>query len=135
MKKIESTIRQINAPQERVYALLSDLSNAEKLSDKIPADKVENITFSPDSLQIKTQMGTVSLRIVEREEPKMVKFQTTESPLPFNFWIQILPVDEQTSKMKLTIGADINPFMMGMVKGPLQQAIEKIADGLQAINY
>ena len=65
----------------------------------------------------------------------MIKFETQESPLPFNLSVQILPLDAATSKMKLTIKADINPFMAGMVKKPLQEGIEKIADALQAIQY
>lgn len=133
--EIESSIRKIDAPQQNVYNLLSDLSNVEKVRDKIPEDKVQNLEFDHDSISIKTQVGTVKMVIVNREEPKMIKFETKESPLPFNFWIQILPVDEATSKMKLTIKADINPFMAGMVKKPLQEGIEKIADALQLIKY
>lgn len=132
---IESTIRQINAPQQAVYNMLSDLGNVERVKDRIPQDKVENLKFDHDSISIKTQLGAVKLNIVDREEPKMIKFETSESPLPFNFWVQVLPVDEVTSKMKLTIKADINPFMATMVKKPLQEGIEKIADALQMINY
>ena len=80
-------------------------------------------------------MGTVKLVIVEREAPKTIKFETQESPLPFNFWIQLLPVTDTTCKMKLTIKADLNPFISGMVKKPLQEGIEKIADALQMIQY
>ena len=135
MTKIESSIREIAYPQQSVYNLLSDLSNIDKVRDRIPEDKIENLEFDHDSISIKTQMGAVKLVIVDREEPKTIKIETAESPLPFNFWIQILPVTETTSKMKLTIKADINPFMASMVKKPLQQGIEKIADALQMIKY
>ena len=80
-------------------------------------------------------MGAVKLKIVDREEPKCIKFETEQSPLPFNFWIQILPVTDTTCKMKLTIKAELNPFIKGMVSKPLQEGIEKIADALQMINY
>lgn len=133
--KIESTIRQIDYPQQSVYDMLSDLGNIDKVKGKIPQDKVENLEFDHDSISIKTQMGNVKLVIVDREEPKMIKFETSESPLPFNFWVQVLPVDGTTSKMKLTIKADINPFMATMVKKPLQEGIERIADALQMIRY
>lgn len=135
MMKIESTIRQIDAPQQAVYDMLSDLGNVDRVKDRIPQDKIENLEFDRDSISISTQMGAVKLVIVDREEPKMVKFETRESPLPFNFWVQVLPVDDATSKMKLTIKADINPFMATMVKKPLQEGIEKIADALQMIQY
>jgi hypothetical protein len=135
MTTIESTIRQIDYPQQSVYAMLSDLSNIEKVKDKVPEGKIDNLVFDADSISISTPMGTVKLVVVNREEPKMIKFATQESPLPFNFWIQILPVAETTSKMKLTIKADMNPFISGMVKKPLQEGIEKIADVLQMIHY
>ena len=135
MATFESTVRQINYAQQSVYQLLSDLSNIDKVKDRIPEDKVKDLTFDTDSIGINTPMGAVKLNIVERDEPKCIKFETTESPLPFNFWIQILPVTAQSSKMKLTIKADLNPFIKGMVSKPLKEGIEKIADALQSIKY
>lgn len=135
MTKIESSIRQIGYPQQSVYDMLANLENIDRVKDRIPQDKVENLKFDHDSISIKTQLGAVRLVVVERDEPKTIKFETQESPLPFNFWIQILPVTETTSKMKLTIKADVNPFMATMVKKPLQEGIEKIADALQLIRY
>lgn len=135
MTKIESTIREIAYSQQAVYNMLSDLSNIQKVQDKIPQEHVKDLTFTSDSISISTPMGAVKMVIVNREEPKEIKFETQESPLPFNFWIQILPVDETSSKIKLTIKADLNPFIAGMVKKPLQEGIEKIADALQLIHY
>ncbi len=135
MTKIESTIREIAYPQQAVYNMLSDLSNIQKVQDKIPHEQVKNLTFTADSISISTQMGAVKMVIVNREAPREIKFETQESPLPFNFWIQILPVSETSSKMKLTIKADLNPLIAGMVKKPLQEGIEKIADALQLIHY
>ncbi len=133
--KIESTIRQIASPQQAVYNSLSDLSNVEKVKGMIPEDKVKDLTFDTDSISISTAMGSVKLVIVDRQEPKEIKFESQESPLPFNFWIQLLPVTDTTCKIKLTIKADVNPFVGGMVKKPLQEGIERIADALQAIRY
>lgn len=135
MTKIESTIHEIAYSQQAVYNMLSNLSNIQKVQDKIPQEHVKDLTFTSDSISISTPMGAVKMVIVNRDEPKEIKFETQESPLPFNFWIQILPVDETSSKMKLTIKADLNPFIAGMVKKPLQEGIEKIADALQLIHY
>lgn len=135
MATFESSIRQIDYPQERVYALLSNMNNIDKVKDRIPEDKANGLTFDTNSIGINTPMGAVKLVIVEREAPKCIKFETAESPLPFNFWIQILSVSETTSKMKLTIKAELNPFIKGMVSKPLTEGIEKIADALQAIHY
>jgi hypothetical protein len=136
MAKFESSIKQIPYPQAAVYRSLSDLNNLEKVRDRVPEDKVKDFAFDHDSVTINVApVGTITLRICEREEPKCIKFETAQSPLPFNLWIQILPVTETTSKMKLTVKADI-PFMLkGMVSGPLQDGVEKIADALAQIPY
>lgn len=136
MTKFESSVKQIPYPVENVYRNISDLSNLERVRDRIPEDKLQDFQFDSDSVQVSVApVGTIKLRIIEREENKCVKFETEQSPLPFNLWIQVLPVSETESKMKITVKADI-PFMLkGMVSGPLQDVVEKIADALSQIPY
>ena len=128
MSKFESSIKQIPYPQQSVYNMLSDLTNIERVKNKVPEDKLKDMTFDKDSIAISVApVGQVSMRIIEREEPKTIKFASDNSPMLFNFWIQILPVSETESKLKLTIDADIPFFAKSMVSGPLQEGIEKIA--------
>ncbi len=136
MAKFESSIKQIPYPVEAVYKNISDLSNLERVRDRVPQDKLDDFQFDSDSVQVSVApVGTIKLRIIEREEPKCVKFETEESPLPFYLWIQVLPVTETSSKMKVTVEADI-PFMLkGMVAGPLQDGVEKIAEALAQIPF
>ena len=131
MSKFESSIKQIPYSQQAVYAMLSDLGNIEKVRDRIPEDKIRDFRFDRDTIAV----GELRLRIVERDEPKCIKFATEQSPIPFDLWIQVLPVTDATSKMKLTIKAELNPFIKGMVQGPLKEGVEKIADALAAIRY
>ena len=136
MTKFESSVKQIPYPVENVYRNISDLSNLERVRDRIPEDKLQEFLFDSDSVQVSVApVGTIKLRIIEREENKCVKFETEQSPLPFNLWIQVLPVSATESKMKVTVKADI-PFMLkGMVSGPLQDGVEKIADALSQIPF
>ena len=136
MSKFESSVKQIPYPVEDVYRNISDLSNLEKVRDRVPADKLNSFSFDSDSVSVNVApVGDLKLRIIEREENKCVKFETEQSPLPFNVWIQVLPVSATESKMKVTVKADI-PFMLkGMVSGPLQDGVEKIADALSQIPY
>lgn len=135
MSKFESGIKHIPHPQTAVYNALSDLSNLDKVKDKLPEDKIKDLSFDSDSLTIGVPMGSVSMRIIEREEPKCIKFATEKSPIAANLWIQIVPEGEDACKIKLTIKADINPFIKGMVAKPLQEGLEKIADVLAMIPY
>ena len=136
MSKFESSIKQIPYPQQAVYAMLSDLENIEKVRDRLPEEKLQGLRFDRDTISVSAPpVGQVSLRIVERDEPKCIKFATEQSPVPFNLWIQVLPVTDTTSKMKLTIKAELNPFIKGMVQKPLTEGVERIADALAAIRY
>ena len=136
MTKFESSIKQIPYPVENVYRNISDLSNLERVRDRIPEDKLNSFSFDQDSVSVNVApVGDLKLRIIEREENKCVKFEGVQTPLPFNLWIQVLPVSETESKMKVTVQADI-PFMLkGMVAGPLQDGVDKIADALSKIPF
>lgn len=136
MAKFESSIKQIPYSQKSVYDCISDLSNLERVRDRVPADKIQDFQFDQDTVSISAApVGEIKLHIIDRNEPKCVKFETVQSPVPFYLWIQVLPVNETSSKMKVTVDADI-PFMLkGMVSGPIQEGVEKIADALAMIPY
>ena len=79
--KFESGIRQIDAPQEKVYETLSNLQNLERVKDRLPEDKLQNLVFDNDSIGIEmAPVGKIAMRIIEREEPQTIKFESVESP-------------------------------------------------------
>jgi carbon monoxide dehydrogenase subunit G len=134
--KFESSVKQIPYPQQAVYDNISDLRNLEKVRDRVPADKVNDFSFDADTVSLNVApVGELKLRICDREAPKCVKFETVQSPVPFNIWIQVLPVGETASKMKVTVKAELNPFIKNMVEKPLQEGVEKIADALALVPY
>lgn len=136
MNKFESNIKVIPYSQERVYAKLSDLGNLETIKDRLPEDKVKELSFDVDTLSFQVDpIGKLTLKIVEREPSKCIKLETTQSPLPFNVWIQIVSSAEEECKLKVTIGLELNPFMKAMIQKPLQEGLEKMADLLSAIQY
>lgn len=136
MTKFESSVKVIPYSQERVYDRLADLSNLESIKDRLPQDKVKDMSFDTDTLSFNVDpVGQLTLKIIEREPCKCIKFETINSPLPFNMWIQIVSSADEECKLKITIGLDINPFMKAMVQKPLQEGLEKMADMLSMIQY
>ena len=134
--KFESSVKQIPYPQQAVYNNISDLRNLEKVRDRVPEDKFKDFMFDEDTIGMNVApAGELKLRICEREEPKCVKFETVQSPVPFNLGSQVLPVDATSSKMKVTVKAELNPFIKSMVEKPLVEAVERIADALAQIKY
>ena len=134
--KFESSVKLVPYPQQAVYNNISDLRNLEKVRDRVPEDKVQGFSFDQDTVSINVApVGELKLRICDREEPKCIKFETVQSPVPFNVWVQILPVDENSSKMKVTVKAELNPFIKSMVEKPLTEGVEKIAEALAMVHY
>ena len=142
MNQFESNVKQIPFSQQRVYDKLSDLSNLEQFTELLQQEqekakiKIEDLVFDSDSISCSiSPVGKLELRIVEREEPKCVKFEATTSPIPLTLWVQILPVTEETSKMKLTLRTELNIFLKGMLQKPLREGVEKLAEMLSQIPY
>ena len=153
LTKYESEVKIIPQAQTVVYERFSDLNNLgtlkerlndpevqAKLSEQVPADKMgeikkyaEGMTFDTDSMQISSPLGQITLRIVEREEPKCIKFASEGAPVQLFVWIQLLPHSVYESKMRVTVGAEVNFFMKGMVAKPLQQAADGLAQMLAAV--
>ena len=136
MSQYESSVKQIPYPQERVYSKLENLNNLEALKDRIPQDKVKDFSFDHDQATVEIpQLGKVTIRVVEREEPKCIKFEAVGSPIPVNLWIQIIPDGDTASNMRVVAKAEVNFMLRGMIEKPLKEGLEKIAETLALIQY
>ena len=136
MTEFVSEVKAIPYNEDRIFNLLSDLSNLEKVRDRIPQDKIQEFEFDKDSCSIAVApVGKITFQIVEREPNKMIKFATTNSPVPLFLWIQLKQVEENDTRMKLTVRAELNPLIKPMVSKPLQEAIDKISTVLASLPY
>ena len=136
MSQYESNVKNIPFPQARVYAKLENLNNLESLKDRLPEDKVKEFTYSRDEATVNIPpMGNVTIRVVEREEPKCIKLEAVGSPIPTNIWIQIIPDGEEASKMRVVVKAEVNFMLRAMIDKPLKDGVEKIAEALSLITY
>lgn len=141
MKRIESKTKHLPYSQESVFAKVSDLSNLEELSRRLPQDNeagvsIKNMSCTPDSFDCELQpLGHVSMVVVSREPFKCVKMETVKSPVKMTIWVQIVPTGENSCKVRLTLDADVNPFIAKMVEKPLAQGVETLADMLTMISY
>ena len=158
MTKYESQIYTVNATQEHAYERMSNLKNFEALrslltmpdfaervmanvpaehADKVSPEKIqqiqqqpEDVVFSEDAVSFESKMGLITLAITEREAPKLVKLQGVNTPVDVTLWVQLLPQGPYQSKMKVTVGADMNFFIRKMVEKYLKQAPDGIANFL-----
>lgn len=137
MQTYESEIKVISKPQELVFNMLSDLSNLEKArtlniegSEKAQ-EFFKEVEFDSDSLHFTVPaIGRVGFRIIERDPFKTIKLEAVSSPVSANGWIQLVKIDEETCKMKLTIKAELPMMIKMMVDGKMKKGVDKIADAI-----
>ena len=153
MTKFESQIHVMQREVNEAYTLLSDLNNLSKIRERlqdpsfmemaasqVPEDKLaqakqqlEGMQFDSDSITMQSPMGAISLRVIEREAPKLVKMQAENTPVDACIWIQLLPQTDTTCRLKVTIGAELNIFIKAMASKPLQQAADGLAEMLSIL--
>ena len=131
-----SEVKTIPHNDDKIFEMLSDLSNLERVKDRIPQDKIKDFSFDTDTCSFTVDpVGSIQFRIIEREPNKTIKFSTTNSPVPLLMWIQLKQVAENDTKLKMTVRADLNPFIKPMVSKPLQDAVEKISEIIARLPY
>lgn len=144
-----SEVKIINYPVENVYGKLSNLKNLENLMDpeklkevkeKVPNApdlKLDNFQATEDECSFSiSPIGKVGIRVVERELNKTVKLEGSESlPMKFNCWIQLVPLAQDSCKIRLTVHADMNPMIKMMINKHLKEGVNKVADALTKIPF
>ena len=132
MNTYESSQKQLFSSQEAIYQKISNLENLQSLWNNVPKehkDKIKDMTFTHDTVSFSVSpVGLVTLRIVDAQEPKMVKFGADNFPIQFNFWVQLVGVSDTDTRMKLTLKADIPLMVKPMIGNKLEKGIEQIAD-------
>jgi len=139
-QKFESKIVQAQYSAGDMYAVLSDMRNIDKVKNLFPQDKIKDITCDQDSVSFKVDgLGQkVCIKVEDREENKTVKFGLAGMPMQANFWIQLLQVAEQNTRLRLTIKADIPTVLKMMMRGlddKIQKGLDDAADMLAQFPY
>jgi hypothetical protein len=136
MADFTSEVKTIPHNEDKIFEMLSDMSNLERIKDRIPRDKIRDFTFDRDTCGFTVDpVGPVMFRIVEREPYRIIKFSTTNSPIPLLMWIQLKQVSEKETRLKMTVRADLNPLLKPMVSKPLQEALNRISEIVSLLPY
>ncbi|MFV0391693.1 MAG: SRPBCC family protein [Paludibacteraceae bacterium] len=140
MTTYESEIKTINQPQNVVFNKLNDLTQLRNLQSTNPerSKKTEayftDVEFEKDSVHFSVAgMGRMGFRIIEREPYKTIKLEAEGSPIAANGWVQLLPVSDTETKMKITIKAELPNMIKTMVDSKLKQGVDTIAEAIVSV--
>ncbi len=132
--KIESHVGKIEENEDKVFSFLSDLRNLESL---VPKEKLTTWEFHEDRCKLGIAgIGEIELLLVEKEPCKLIKLASgNASPYSFNLWIQLKQMEEKDTRTRLTLQADLNPFLQAMARNPLQKFVDTLVDEMAKIHY
>lgn len=146
--RVVSNIQKVDSSIADVYSFLSDFSKIGKLIEMARqmgvgqqmseiSDKIENVTTTEDTCTFLVKgLGEMGVKIVEREEPKLIKLEGDERmPFHFEIWIQLLDNGPYDTRLRITVEADLNMMIKMLLKGKLEKGINQLAEGLAKIPY
>jgi len=146
LEKYTSQVKQINHNEQVVFNYLSNFENLsaylnsgliEKITEKVPQIKITDFSSDRDSCKFNiTGFGMAEIRIVNREPFKTIKVESSGGlPISFTFWIQLMPIDSFSTKMRLTLHAELSMMIKMMAGSKLGEGIDKLADTLASLPY
>ncbi len=146
VSKYVSETKVIEHNQQIVFNYLSNFENLstylnsgliEKITEKVPQIKITDFESDRDSCKFNiTGLGVAEIKIVNREPFKTIKVESSGGlPLSFTFWIQLLPVDEYKTKMRLTLHAEMTMMIKMMAGSKLEEGVNQLAETLSKLPY
>jgi len=146
LSKYISKVNQINHNEQVVFNYLSNFENLseylnsgliERITEQVPQIKITDFESDRDSCKFNiTGLGVAEIRIVKREPFKTIKVESSGGlPMSFTFWIQLLPVDQYSTKMRLTLHAEMSMMIKMMAGNKLEEGIDQLADTLSKLPY
>ncbi len=146
LNKYTSEVKLVKHNQQVVFNYLSNFENLssylnsgiiEKITEKVPQIKITDFESNKDSCKFNiTGFGVAEIRIVNRDPFKTIKVESSGGlPLSFTFWIQLLPVDQFQTKMRLTLHVEMTMMIKMMVGNKLEDGINQLAETLSNLPY
>ena len=136
MTEFVSDIKKIPYSDKIVFDVLSDLSKLEQMKGKLPTDKITDFTCDQDSCSFSVApVGQVTFVVEDREPNKTIKFKSEQLPFEVNVWVQLVSKADNDTRMKITLRADLNPFIKPMVSKPMKEGVDKIAEVIASLPF
>jgi carbon monoxide dehydrogenase subunit G len=134
MTDIVSKQGKMNNSEAEVFAFLTDLRN---LENYIPTGKIHDWEAGEDWCSFSIpQIGSMTLRITDKQEFKLIKVEPDGggSPFSFRFYVQMKEVGDRDTRIVMTLRAELNAMMRTMFKAQLKKGLDKIIDTLSDFN-
>lgn len=121
-------------PASTVFEKYSDLEGLGELLKNVPegyasADQMHmlsKIRVTSDTIVIPGgPVGEITLRVVERQAPTLIRLEGVGTPVPLGMSLHIVPLTPETCETYVQIDLQIPAIMKPMVNGPMQKMVDQ----------
>lgn len=133
--KIESKIGRSSFSDEQIYSFITDFRNFKNI---IPQDKVSDWTADQDKCSFRIDpIGKMGMKVVDKEAYKLLKVGSDPAVSQYNFsmWIQIKHMEQNDTRIKVTIEPEVNKMLLPMIKSPLKQFVDSLVDRIETFDF
>jgi len=119
-------------PQAELYMAFTDMRNFVAM---LPEDKKQGVSADFDTISATVQGFTVGVKVTRREPYNYIELQDNGAPFNFVIAIHFDATDNPgTTDFHIDLDADLNFMMKMMLGSKLQEALDRIVDGLVAVS-
>ena len=129
MTEIESKHGTVSRQPYELYMSMTDLENFKRM---LPQDKQDMMTADYDTLTVTVQGFNVGVKVHNRVPYSLIELVDYGAPFAFHIELHFDPSPQDPYKTDFWIKteADLNLMMKMMLGSKLQDAMDKIVDGL-----
>ncbi|MGD0340637.1 MAG: hypothetical protein ABSA76_02875, partial [Bacteroidales bacterium] len=126
----ESRTGRVGCSAGTAFDFLTDLRNFKRF---IPGNSIRDLVLDSDSCSFQADMlGTVTIHISEKWHPEKIIYSGTMPQVKdFSMSVDIRENPEGNSDVKLSIRAELNPFLKMMAAEPLKRVLGIIIDEME----
>ncbi|MBQ9309610.1 MAG: hypothetical protein IJ222_07830 [Bacteroidales bacterium] len=122
----------VSRPAAELYMAFTDMRNFLAM---LPEDKKQGVSADFDTISATVQGFTIGVKVTRREPYSYIELQ--DNGAPFNFVVGIhfdAADDASRTDFWVELDAELNFMMKMMLGGKLQEALDKVVDGLVAVS-
>ena len=129
MTNIESKHGIVSRQSYELYMSFTDLTNFVRT---LPEDKQELFTADMDTLSATVQGFNIGVKIHQRVPYSRIELVDYGAPFAFHIVVHFEPSTQDAFKTEfwITLEADLNLMMKMMLAGKIQEALDKVVDGI-----
>ncbi len=132
MAQFKSKHGTVSRPQQELYMSFVDMRN---FTQMLPADKKDMVSADYDTLSATVQNFRIAVKVAGRVPYSLIQLQDADAPFHFGISIHFdeSPVPGKTD-FYIEADADLNLMMKMMLGNKIEEALDKIVDGLVAVS-